>query len=153
MTKLETVSEVNAPVAAVWAVPTDSSHTPKLYPNILTSTVDPPGPTVVGQKLHLVGRAGRRKLEIFAETTELVKEKKIVGRNRPGGIFKSFNSTILLVTKGKSTTVRSRFEYELNMGYLGKVFNMVLMERLVMDNLKAYSQNLKEISELIPVPE
>jgi hypothetical protein len=29
------------------------------------------------------------------------------------------------------------------MGYLGKVFNMIVLERLVRDNMKGYSKNLK----------
>ncbi len=63
VTVLETVVEIHAPVAAVWNVLTDSSYTPKLYPDILTSAVDPPGPSVVGQKTHLVGRGPRRPSE------------------------------------------------------------------------------------------
>ena len=39
------------------------------------------------------------------------------------------------------------------MGYLGKVFNLLLLERLVADNLRAYSRNLKDICELLPVAE
>jgi uncharacterized membrane protein len=146
------VMEIAAPVKTVWEVLMDPSYVPKLYKDVLTVEVNPPGRGTVGQKFHIVGKAGRRKLEIFAETTELVTEKRIVATNVPGGLFRSFSSLILLDAKGGATEVKTTFEYELSMGYLGKVFNMVLLERLVMDNLKSYTHNLKEICELLPLP-
>jgi hypothetical protein len=44
------------------------------------------------------------------------------------------------------------FEYEYAMGLVGKVLNAVLIERLLRDNLNAYAANLKEICELLPMP-
>lgn len=147
------VTEIHAPAASIWDVLMEPLYIPKLYPNILTAKTDPPGRTVVGQKFHLVGQAGRRRLEIFAETTELIEGRKVSTRQAPGGMFKTFQSSIALEPKSVDvTTVLTSFEYELSMGYLGKVFNLVLLERLVTDNLKAYARNLKEISELLPVP-
>jgi hypothetical protein len=145
------VSEVHAPVKKVWEVLLEPAYIPRLYPDVLTVTVDPPGKTVVGQRFHMVGKAGRRKLEIFAETIELVPEEKTLTRQRPGGLFKEFEATIKLEPKGKSTIVETDFRYELSMGYLGKVFNMLLLERLVGDNLRSYARNLKEICELLSV--
>jgi uncharacterized membrane protein len=146
------VSEVHAPVGTVWEVLMDSSYVPKLYPDVISVEVEPPGRNAVGQKFHIVGKAGKRRLEIYAETAEIVEEKKVLSRNRPGGLFKSFESLILLDARGAVTEVKTSFEYELSMGYLGKVFNMVLLERLVMDNLKAYTRNLKDICELTSLP-
>jgi hypothetical protein len=145
------VSEVRAPVKTVWDVLMESSYIPKLYPDVVAVRVDPAGRNAVGQKFHIVGKAGKRKLEIFAETTELVDERKLVTRNRPGGLFKSFESVILLDPRSTVTEVKTSFEYELSMGYLGKVFNMMLLERLVMDNLKGYTRNLKGVCELLPL--
>ena len=91
---------------------------------------------------------------MFAKTTEVIKEKKLVMTSTVGGaIFKSYSSIILLEASGETTTVKSRFEYELNLEHLEKIFNTVALEQLVRDNLKGYSRNLKEISELLPVPE
>jgi hypothetical protein len=91
---------------------------------------------------------------MFAKTTEVVKEKKLVMTSTVGGaIFKSYNSIIQLEASGEATIVRSKFEYELNLEHLEKVFNTVALEQLVRDNLKSYSKNLKEISELLSVPE
>ncbi|MDG6925899.1 MAG: SRPBCC family protein [Nitrososphaerota archaeon] len=152
MTKLQLVTEVHSPVETIWSVLMDPSYIPKLYPDVLTAEVDPPGRTNVGQTFHITGRAGRRKLEIFAETIEIVERKKVGTRQRPGGLFKSFESRILLEPNGKVTNVLTSFNYELSMSYLGRVFNMVLLERLVSDNLRAYSKNLKDICELLPLP-
>ncbi len=146
------VSEVHAPVRTVWEVLMDSSYIPKLYPDVISVEVEPPGRNAVGQKFHILGKACKRRLEIYAETAELISEKKVLSQNRPGGLFKSFESVILLESKGAVTEVKTSFEYELSMGYLGKVFNVMLLERLVMDNLKAYTRNLKEISELTSLP-
>ena len=151
MTKLHVISEVQAPVKTVWEVLMDSSYITRLYPDVIAVQADPAGRNAVGQKFHIVGKAGKRKLEIFIETTELVDEKKVVTRNRPGGLFKSFESVLLLDPRGAVTEVKTSFEYELSMGYLGKIFNMMLLERLVMDTLKAYTRNLKDVCELLPL--
>ena len=89
-------------------------------------------------------------MEVFAETVELVSEKTMRIRNRPGGLFASFESAIFLKPKGDHAELRMSFEYELSMGYLGKLFNMVMMERLMLDNLRSYLRNPKEICELVP---
>lgn len=146
------VTEVHSSTDTIWSVLMDATYIPKLYPDVLTCTVDPPGPNTVGQKFHITGKAGRRRLEIFAKTVEIVEGKRVVTTQAPGGMFKSFESEIVLDPKTGVTNVLTSFEYELSMGYLGKVFNMVLLERLVTDNLKAYSKNLKEICELMPLP-
>ena len=148
---VESITEVDAPVATVWDVLTNPAYTPKIYPDILFSTAEPSGPSVVGQKVHLVGKVGRRKLELFAEVMEVVKEKKLVTVNKPGRIFRSYKSIFLLEPRAKGTIVRAKFDYELNLGGLGKVFNVIVLERLMKDNMKGFSKNLKEICELIPV--
>ncbi len=154
MVVVETETVINARAATIWAVVTDPSYMPKLYPDILTSVADSPGPATADQKLHLTGKVGRRRLDMFAKTTEVIKEKKLVMTSTVGGaIFKSYSSIILLEASGETTTVKSRFEYELNLEHLEKIFNTVALEQLVRDNLKGYSKNLKEISELLPVPE
>jgi len=146
------VEEVNASLKTVWDVLMDSSYVARLYPDVISVEADPPGPNFVGQKFHIIGRAGRRKLEIFAETTEQVPMTKVVTRQRPGGLFKSFESVVILEANSAGTAAKISFEYELSLGYIGKVFNIVLLERLVSDNLKAYTKNLKEVCELLPLP-
>jgi hypothetical protein len=151
MTKIQMVTIMQASTATIWDILTDSSYVPKLFPDVVGVVVDPPGRNFVGQKFHLIGRAGRRRLDIFAETIELVTEKKVLTRNRPGGLFKSAEHMVLLDPRGPNTEVKTSFQYELSMGYLGQVFNIVILERLVSDNLKAYTHNLKEICELVPI--
>jgi hypothetical protein len=152
MTKVQLIFEVHASGPVVWNVLVDPLYLSKLYPDVLSAEVEPPGRNFVGQKTHMIARAGRRRIEIYGETVELVTEKKIVSRNRPGGLFKSFESVIMLRPKGTGTEVMASFEYELSMGYLGRVFNVVMLERSVTDNLTAYSRNLKEFCELVPLP-
>jgi len=148
------VSQVQATAPMVWDILTDPSYLVKPYPGVITIETDHPGRNMVGTKTHLVLRAGRRRMEVFAETVELVSEKTMPMRirNRPGGLFASFESVIFLEPKGDHTEVELSFDYELSMGYLWKLFNIVMMEWLVMDNLRSYLRNLKEICELVPVP-
>ena len=151
MTKLQLIFDVHASSTTIWEVLMNPLYLSKLYPDVLSSEVDPPGRNFVGQKIHTIAKAGRRRVEIYGETIELVTEQRIVSRNRPGGFFKSFESIIMLRPKGTGTEVKASLEYELSMGYLGKVFNLVMLERAVMDNLAAYTRNLKEICELLPI--
>jgi uncharacterized protein YndB with AHSA1/START domain len=152
LTRVQSVVRIQAPVETVWSVLTDPTYISKLYPDIISAQVDPPGPFTVGQKHHMVGRAGRRKLEIFAEPTEIQPNKRLVTRNDAGGLFKSFEETILTTSMGKGTEVSATFEYELSMGYAGKIFNMLVLERTVKDNLAGFTRNLKDLSELLPLP-
>jgi carbon monoxide dehydrogenase subunit G len=150
--KVHSVVEIAATPETVYATLTNTSYIIKIFRDAVSVDIDPPGNSVVGQRYHLVGKAGRRKLDIYLEVAELVPNRKVITVQRPGGLFKSFESAIVLDAEGEGTSVLTSFDYELSMGYLGKVFNMVLLERLVSDNLKAYSRNLKEICELLPLP-
>jgi len=131
----------------------DAAYTPKLYPDVISLEMNPPGPNRVGQAFHSVVKAGKRKLDIFAETTEIVTEKRVVTRERPGALFETYERVVLLEPKGTGTEVTVNFDFRLSMGYVGKVLNPLVLERLVRDNLKSYAHNLKEISELLPLPQ
>jgi uncharacterized protein YndB with AHSA1/START domain len=152
MTRIESVVQIEAPVETVWDILTDSSYIVKLFRDAVMVTADPPGRSVVGQRYHLIGKAGRRKVEFFLEVTELVPESTVVTRQRPGGLFRRFMQRTVLERSADATRASTVFDYELALGYLGKVLNVVLVERLVRDNLTAYSQTLKELSELLPLP-
>ena len=152
MTKLENVTEIAAPVDAVWDVLTDTSYIVKLFQDAISVTIDPPGRSALGQKYHVLGKAGRRKVDIYLELVELVPKKRIANIQRPGGLFKSFKQLTLVEPKGNGTEVETSFDYELSMGYIGRALNLVLVERLVRDNLDGYAKTLKEIAELVPLP-
>lgn len=152
MTRIESVVEIEAPVSAVWDILTDTSYIVKLFRDAVSVTADPPGRSVLGQKYHLTGKAGRRRVEFFLEVVELVPQSTVVTRQRPGGLFKTFMQKTVLEDKAGRTRAHTVFDYELALGYMGKVLNVVLVERLVRDNLTAYSHTLKEFSELLPLP-
>lgn len=153
MVKLDEVLEINAPVDKVWDILIEPAYTSKLYPSVVLSEASPPGKSHVGTKFHVVGKVGRRKVEIYAEITEMVEKSKIVTKQNPGGMFRIYESTVRVSPKGKHSEVSISFVYELSMGYIGKVFNTLVLERLVQDNLKAYARNLKEFSELVTIAE
>ncbi len=153
LTKLQRVFQVSAPVSSVWSVLTEPAYAPKLYPDIISLEMNPPGRAAVGQTSNAVLKAGKRKLEVFTVTTEIEMERKSVLRNRPGGLFEFYERTVLLEPKGHGTEVTVNFDFRLSMGYVGKTLNPLVLETLVTDNLKSYAHNLKEISELLPLPQ
>jgi len=64
-------------------------------------------------------------------------------RTVPGGVFRSFEQIVTLTPMGFRTTVKARFDYELSPEFAKKVPDVALLERLVIDDLRAYSRNLK----------
>ena len=152
MTKVQSVVEIDAPIDTIWDVLTDTSYIVKLFRDAVAVKVDPPGRSFVGQKYHLIGKVGRRRIEIFLQVSELVAKSKVVTVHTPGGLFKSFQQETLLHPGVGATVAKTTFEYELSLGYVGKVLNQILVERLVRDNLTSYSNTLKELSELLPLP-
>ena len=116
MVVVETETVINAPAATIWAVVTNPTYMPKLYPDILTSVADSPGPATSNQKMHLAGKVGRRRLDMFAKTTEVVKEEKLVMTSTVGGaIFKSYNFCYFTRGQGRGhdceIQVRVRAQY------------------------------------------
>ncbi len=153
MPTLEKTIEISAPPEAVWRIAADSTNVTKLLPDAISIEADPPGFATVGQKGHMVAKIGGRKTDVFYQCTELVENKKIVFTQRPGGLFSSFLRTNTLEpTKKGKTLATEKLEYELSMGYLGKVLNKLVVERAIKKNANAFLTNLKEIAELKEVP-
>jgi uncharacterized membrane protein len=151
MTRVESTVEIDAPADVVWDVLTDTSYIIKLFRDAVSVTVDPPGRSAVGQKYHLIGKAGRRRVEIFLQVTEIVPKAAIVTKQRPGGLFRFFRQQTSLEPHGRKTRAHTVFDYELARGYIGKALNLIFVQRLVKDNLASYSNTLKELSELLPL--
>ncbi len=151
MTRVESTVEIDAPLEAVWDVLTDTSYIIKLFRDAVSVTVDPPGRAEAGQKHNIVGKAGRRRVEILLEVTEVVPKTTFATKQQPGGLFRTFRQQTTLVPHGRKTEARTVFDYELARGYIGKALSLILVQRLVKDNLRSYSLALKELSELLPL--
>lgn len=152
MPTIEQTVDVAAPVETVWSIVTDSTLLPKLVPDILSNEADPPGPATVGQKGHAVGKIGGRRAEFFTQVTEVVPNKRVVISQRPGGLFKTFSSTVILEPSKKGTRTSQKFQYEASMGYLGKALSAILVNRSINKNAKAFLANVKELAELKEMP-
>jgi carbon monoxide dehydrogenase subunit G len=153
VTRVEKLIEIDAPTGTIWAVLTDPSYLPKLYPDIVTVEANPPGRTVRGQNCTLIGRVGTSKIRVAIQFTTVDPEVRLVSKSIPGGLFASFEHTITLEPMGPRTMTNARFDYSLSPQYLEKVPDAKLLEHVVEDNLRIYIRNLKEICELLPLPE
>jgi carbon monoxide dehydrogenase subunit G len=152
MSKIEKTVEISASPETVWSIIADPTYFTKLVPDLISYEVDPPGMAVVGQKAHGTGKLAGRKVEIFSEITEVVPNRRIVTRQRPGGLFKTFQGTSSLEPTTRGTHATSSLEYEPSMGYLGKVLSKVVVGRVLRKNVNASLANLKEIAELKEMP-
>jgi hypothetical protein len=150
--KIQSVVQIDATARGVYEVLTNTAYIIKMFRDAVSVEVDPPGRSVVGQKHRVVARAGRRKFEMNFEVTELVPDRKVVTMQLPGGIFNSFWQCTTLQPRGRKTEARTIFEYELSLGYIGRALNVVLVKKLISENLEAYSKTVKELSELVPLP-
>jgi hypothetical protein len=153
MPRVENVTEIDSPPSTVWRVLTDSSYIPKLYSNIITVEMNPPGRVVRGQKGRLLGKVGPVTIEMLIEFTRVETESCLASRTFPGGVFRSFEQIVTLTPMGFRTTVKARFDYVLSPEFAKKVPDVALLERLVIDDLRAYSRNLKDICELLSLAE
>jgi carbon monoxide dehydrogenase subunit G len=153
VTRVEKLIEIDAPSRTIWAVLTDPSYLPKLYPDIVTVEADPPGRTAPGQICTLTGRVGTSKIKVAVQFTTVNPEVRLVSKGVPGGLFASFEHTITLEPMGPRTMTNATFDYSLSPQYLEKVPDPMLLEHVVEDNLRIYIRNLKEICELLPLPE
>jgi carbon monoxide dehydrogenase subunit G len=106
----------------------------------------------VGQKGHAIGKIAGRKMEIFSEVSELVPNKRLVISQRPGGLFKTFSSTVSMEPSAKGTRVAQKVQYEASMGYLGKALGTIVVNRTVNKNAKSFLVNVKELAELRELP-
>lgn len=64
MPLIQSIVQIDAPPEHVYEVLTNSAYIIKIFRDAISVTVDPPGKSVVGQKYHMIARAGRRKIEI-----------------------------------------------------------------------------------------
>ena len=149
MTRVENATEIDSPPSTVWHVLTDPSYIPKLYPNIITVEMNPPGQVVRGQKGRLLGKVGPVTIEMLIEFTRVETESCLASRTVPGGVFRSFDQIVTLTSLGFRTTVKARFDYEFSPEFAKKVPDVALLERLVSDDLHVYLRNLKDICELL----
>ncbi len=152
MPRIEDSVEISATPETVWSIAADPSMLPKLVPDVISSEVDPPGMSAVGQKGHFIGKMAGRKVEMFTEVAEAVPNKKLVFRQRPGGLFTEFTNTVSLEPSKKGTRVKQEFQFETSMGYLGKAISAIVANRTIKKNSKAYLSNLRELAELKEMP-
>ena len=141
-----------APAETVWRVLADPTYIPRLYRDALTVEMNPPGPVAVGQRYKVLNRVGDLRTEVFVVITRVEKEKVLSSRGTPGGLFETFRHTVVLTPNAWETKVDITFEYTFSSSYTAKIPDVATAERTAGTNLRGYAQNLKDLSELLPLP-
>ncbi|MGA2666316.1 MAG: SRPBCC family protein [Nitrososphaerales archaeon] len=148
MEKVQATLLIETKPEAVWEVLVDANYIPKLYPDMLNITVDPPGRASMGQYRTLHGRAGKRLIEFKDRVTEMVPLKRFVIRERRGGSLEYFSEVIELEEVPEGTVTQILFEYKVSQAYFGPAFDLYWLTHQARLNLELFIRNLKELAEL-----
>ncbi len=152
MPTFERSIEIAASPETVWNIGADPTLIPKVFPDVISVSAEPPGMAQVGQKVTVTAKIAGRRVEVTTETTEVVPNKKLVIKQVPGGLMKTFVSTYTFEPTKKGTRATSKAEYEASAGYLGKFLSVLVVNRTVKKNLEASMKNVKELAELKELP-
>jgi uncharacterized protein YndB with AHSA1/START domain len=139
---------IEAKPERVWEVLVDPYYTPKLYPDTLNISVEPPGRAVVGQKRTVGARAGKRVIELRTEVADLVPQKRFELRGREGGAFEEFSEVLDLEEFKGGTRLNVTFRFKVLESYFGPAFDLLTLEQMAVRNQEVYIKNLKELAEL-----
>jgi uncharacterized protein YndB with AHSA1/START domain len=142
---------VEAKPESVWEVLMDPYYTPKLYPDMINITADPPGRAVVGQNRTLGGRAGKRLIEFKTQVSELVPNKLFAIKGRPGGALEEFTEVVELAPLKRGTELKVTYVFKVSEDYFGPEFDLLTLEQMAVRNEEVYIKNLKALAELRPV--
>ncbi len=152
MPTFERSIEIAASPETVWKIAADPTLGPKIFPDIISVTAEPPGMAHVGQKVTITGKIAGRRVQNTNETTEVVPNKKLVLKGLPGGLMKTFVRTLTFEPTKKGTRFTSKTEYEASAGYLGKFLSLLVVNRTLKKNLEVSGNNIKELAELKELP-
>ncbi len=152
MPTFERTIEIAAPPETVWKIAADPTLTPKIFPDAISVTAEPPGMAHVGQKVTVTAKIAGRRVQQTGETTEVVPNKKLVLKGVPGGFVKTLVDTLTFEPTKNGTRATAKAQYEASAGYLGKVLSVLVVNRTIKKNLEARMHNLKELAELKELP-
>jgi hypothetical protein len=153
MSQLEDTIEILSPPQTVWRVLSEPSFLPKLYNDAVTVETDPPGQTAVGQRIKILARVAGVRVVVVAQFSRVERERCLESKVVPGGLFSAFDHVVSLKVLGWGTEAKIMFRYEVASEYASKVPDLALLKRALEENFRTYSKNLKDISELLPLPE
>jgi len=147
LTRIEKSIVIEAPVEKVFDFKTDLDNFVKTLPPETETTVlsRDKGPDRVGLKTKVRAKVGGQVLEMDLETTELVKNKRHVHRQKSGAL-KKMETTDLFEPTEKGTKYTAIMEYELPYSLLGKIVDKLKVHK---DMEKSMDYMMKKTKELI----
>jgi len=147
LTRIEKSIVIEAPVEKVFDFVTDPDNFVKTQPpeTEMTFLSRDKGPYRVGSKAKVRAKVGGQVMEVEVETTELVKNKRHVVRQK-GGALKKFEGTDLFEPTEKGTKYTLVLEYELPYSLLGKIVDKLKARK---DIEKSLDYSMKKTKELV----
>ena len=152
MPKIEQSLEISASPQKIWSIVADWSNNAKLAPDVLSTEADPPGLAAVGQKIHQVAKVGGRRVDLYSEVVDAEQPELLSTRFKPGRLFKALTFTVTIQPTQTGSLVKFANEYEVSLGYFGKIANKLALDRVAKKNSDEMMKNLKEIAELEELP-
>jgi len=148
LTRIEKSIVIEAPVEKVFDFVTNFDNFVKTQPPEMEMTVlsRDKGPDRVGFKVKVRAKFGGQVWEGEAETTELVKNKRHVVRQKGGGL-KKYEGTDLFEPTEKGTKWTAILEYELPYSLLGKVIDKLKVRKDIEKSMDYSTKKMKELIE------
>jgi carbon monoxide dehydrogenase subunit G len=104
------------------------------------------GPIGVGTTMHVVGKAGRSKAELYMEITEFERNKKLNMRTIGASTFKA-NVSKSIEPTAKGTKLTFTNDYELPYSILGKMVDKLMIHKNIEKKMERYQTNMKKALE------
>jgi len=148
LTRIEKSIVIEAPVEKVFDFLTDVDNFVKTqHPETeMTVLSRDKGPDRVGSKGKVRAKIGGHVLEVEVETTELVKNKRRVMRQKSGAL-KKMETTDLFEPTEKGTKLTTIMEYELPYSLLGKIVDKLKVRKDIEKSMDYSAKKMKELLE------
>ncbi len=142
---------VDKPSSEVWQFGLDSQRIPEWQFDI-SAVKDASGPiTGVGHAYTLVYRMWGRDFDSPVQVTRFEPPNTIEtsGMTPIGGIFRS---TTHMQALGSGTQIEWQMEYQLPLGFIGKMLDFLIFRKAFKDTVRKYNENFKAVVEGMRAP-
>ena len=151
MGKVQASIVIRAPVEKVWSYYTDVDRLQDWVPggNVVKFEWLSPPPKKVGSRFRISIRAAGKTSTWTAEMTEMVENKRGAYKLVEGDL-KRYEESFEFEPVGEETRVTAKMEYELPYHFLGKLLDILVVNRSIRTDTQAMWERLKTNVERLP---